>query len=203
MKKLTISTVLLSILIVSSISVAKQIRSNVPRKSYYKFIKGENSKLSRSTIADIYHALEYYTPRYFGTKNNITFENALSWMLAVIAQESSFRNINGDEGKSIGYGQIRITTCDEARKYNGIKRKLNLIARWDNLHCSYAEIHRLFNIFENIEYAVMAYNCGEGCVKYWIKKGLIEKKKKNYLNKIKKKRQKLLKIINTYKKRKT
>lgn len=170
---------------------------STPKEAYYAFIKKVRPAISNKEMRDIFRAIEYYTPRYFGI--NGKFEEGLIWMLSIIAQESSFRNVNGDEGKSIGYGQIQIPTCNEARKYNGIKKQMNLIARWDNIHCSSAELNRLNEIFGNFEHAIMAYNCGVRCVEYWIRKDLIKTKKKNYFNKVDRRRQKLLKTIQEYK----
>ena len=169
--------------------------SDVPKEVYYKFIESENPSLPRYKVVDIFHAVEYYIPRYFGVDGDDVFEEGLVWELSKLAQESSFRNINGDEGKSIGYGQAQKSTCDMAREYNGIKRQLNLIARWDNLHCSAGILNMLHERFGNFEHAIMAYNCGEGCVKYWIRKGLIQEKKRDYFDKVNRKRTKLLKMI--------
>ena len=114
-------------------------------------------------------------------------------------KESSFVNKNGDEGKSIGYMMVQIPTCDIACKYNGISRELNLIARWDNIHCGMAELNRLHEILGgDWKQVIKAYNGGLGVI-YEPKryaKGL--RMTISHLVRVEKKREKLLKMIEEY-----
>ena len=192
-KVLSIIAALIIVCTTTGISHSDEFKnySGVPKEVYYKFIKDQNRRLSQKRIEDIYKAVEYFNPRYFGTKN----DDGIIWTLSVMAQESSFRNVNGDEGLSIGYMQVQIPTCDVARRHNGIKRQLNLHSLWDNVHCGMGEINRLHKKFGNFDLAIMAYNCGASCVDFWIRKGLVAVKKRNYFDKVNGRRRHLLEII--------
>lgn len=167
LKKIYTISILLLILFVTVIS-ARADMSTIDDVVYLKFIQNQNPFISNVKAREILRAVKYYTPRYFGDDDIEGFE----WTLSVIAQESSFRNINGDEGVSIGYMQIQEPTCDLARKHNGIKRDLNLHSMWPNIHCGMAELNRLYDKFDgDFELAIKAYNAGEGAVNRWLRKG--------------------------------
>ena len=150
-------------------------------------------------MKDIFRAIKYYTPRYFGIKG-IT-EESLSWILPAIAQESSFRNQNGDRGNSIGYMMVTLKTCDKARKYNGIKRKLNLTVRWDNVHAGLAEMNRLYShptIHGDWELVIRGYNSGTDVLENPIRYARGMRMNTKHLKRVKYFRQRLLSIIEEY-----
>ena len=183
MKKL-----LLFILILFNVSIC-----NANDKIYLEFIKSENPRIRMWEAKNIIQAVKYYNPRYFDD------DEAINWEFSMLAQESSFRNINGDEGLSIGYGMVQIETCNTARNYNGIKRQLNLHSLWDNIHCSMAEFHRLYNYYNDYEMAVRAYNAGIKNVNSYIKYGVLNNpSRKKHLEYVKKKKRKLDKIMEKY-----
>ena len=96
------------------------------------------------------------------------FEEGLVYTLAMISQESAFQNINGDEGFSIGILQVTLKTCAVAKRYNGIKRDINLIDIGQNLWCGMAEFNRLTEHYDHDwEKSVRAYNAGIGGVTFW------------------------------------
>jgi len=130
---------------------------------YISYIKKQNSRISTSRAREIVSAVEYYAPRYFGKEK----EEGTKIALSIMAQESAFRNVNGDDGASIGFMQIQIPTCNDARKFNGIKRRLNLHALWDNVHCGMSEINRLYvKLGGNWDRIIKAYNGGLSSVLY-------------------------------------
>lgn len=167
--------------------------TEIPKEIYYKFIKNQNRRIPNWKMRQVYTAVKYYNPRYFGPT-----DEGIIWILSLMAQESSFRNVNGDEGVSIGYMQIQIPTCEMSRKHNGIKKEMNLHSLWDNIHCSMGELNRLYDIFGNFKHSIMAYNCGASCVKKWIEWDIIEEKEKDYFDKVNKKRKKILNFIDEY-----
>ena len=198
MKKLVFC---LFILLQTSISYSTEVKetTNVPKKAYYEFIKKIRPDISIREMKDILRAINYYTPRYFGVKG-ITDES-MSWILPAIAQESSFRNQNGDRGNSIGYMMVTLKTCDMARKYNGIKRKLNLIARWDNIHAGMAEMNRLYvhpTINGNWELVIRGYNSGTHVLEEPVRYARGMRMNKKHLKRVKYFRQMLLDIIEEY-----
>lgn len=201
MKRILATVLLLVCTIVSSPANSEEIQkhSTIPKEVYYKFIKEVRPHIPTYEMEDIFRAIEYYTPRYFGEKG--VFEESLTWTLSSIARESVFDNINGDEGKSIGYMMVQIPTCDIARKHNGIKRELNLIARWDNIHCGMAEMNRLYEHFAikgDWEKVLIGYNGGTGVVMYPQKYRKGDRMTKVHLKAVKKYRKRLLEIIEEY-----
>ena len=134
--------------------------------TYINFIKNQNPYLSDYKAKDILRAVKYYAPRYFTNKKGGTDEGII-WTLSFMAHESSFRNVNGDEGLSIGYMQIQYSTCNLSRRHNGIKRKMNLINRWDNIHCGMGELNRLYEKLDgDWNRITKAYNGGLSSVLY-------------------------------------
>lgn len=199
MKKLLIC---LFILLQTTLVQAEETKrhSDIPKEVYYTFIKKVRPSISNREMKDIFRAVEYYTPRYFGVKG--IFEESLTWILPAIAQESTFRNQNGDEGKSIGYMMVTIPTCYGARKYNGIKRKLNLISRWDNIHCGLAEMNRLYvypGIDGDWEKVIRYYNSGTHVLEEPIKYARGNRMNKKHLKRVKYFRKVLLDTIENYK----
>ena len=191
MKNTICSFVLLISLSLSSMSEAEEIKrhSDIPKKVYYEFIKSVNPKLSSHDVKGIYKDVEYRVPRYFGVDGY--FEEGLVYTLAMTATESGFRNINGDEGLSIGFLQVTLKTCNTARRYNNIYRELNLIDRGQNIWCGMAEFNRLTEYYDhNWEKAVRAYNAGTGGVRFW------EKYKGKDISHLLKKNQKAWKKLN-------
>ena len=173
--------------------------SDIPKEVYYSFIKKVRPHISDYEMKDIFRAIEHYIPRYFGVRG--LFEESLTYILPAIAQESSFRNQNGDEGQSIGYMMVTLPTCDKARTHNGIRRKLNLISRWDNIHCGLAEMNRLYDhplINGDWELVIRGYNSGTHVLKEPIKHGRGMRMNEKHLNRIKKYRKMLLEIIDKY-----
>ena len=176
-----------------------QRQSDIPKEVYYKFIKKVRPHISDHEMKDIFRAVEYYVPRYFGAKG--IFEESLTWILPAIAQESTFRNQNGDEGRSIGYMMVTLPTCDTARRHNGIMRPLNLISKWDNIHCGLAEMNRLYEhpiINGDWELVIRGYNSGTEVLKYPRKYARGNRMNKVHLSRIKKYRKMLLEIIENY-----
>lgn len=185
----------------SSVAYGDEVKrhSDIPNEVYYEFIKKVNPWISDHEMKDTFKAIEYYNPRYFGVKG--IFEESLTWILPAIAQESTFRNQNGDEGKSIGYMMVTMPTCDTARRHNGIKRQLNLISRWDNIHCGMAEMNRLYEhpiISGDWELVIRGYNSGIEVLKNPIRYGRGMRMNQIHLNRIKKYRKMLLIIIEKY-----
>ena len=197
---LTTFTVLCCIF-ASNLTYADEIKRqiDIPKEVYYKFIKKVRPHISDYEMKDIFRAIEYYNPRYFGAKG--LFEESLTWILPAIAQESTFRNQNGDEGKSIGYMMVTIDTCDTARRHNGIRRELNLISRWDNIHCGMAEMNRLYVhpiINGDWELVIRGYNSGTEVLKNPRRYARGNRMNKVHLSRIKKYRKMLLEIIEKY-----
>jgi len=160
----------------------------------YKFIKSQNKYISNYKMKEIVKAIKYYIPRYFGDEG--IYNEGLIWTLSIMARESVFRNINGDEGKSIGYMQIQNPTCNIARKYNGIKRQMNLIALWDNIHCGMGELNRLHEKLNcDWDLTIKGYNGGLSSVLYPNKWRKSNRQTDIYLKLVKEKRDKLLEII--------
>ena len=199
MKKLIICiALLLQTTLVQAVEVKKH--SDIPKKVYYSFIKKVRPTISTREMKDIFRAIEYYTPRYFGVKG--IFEESLTWTLPAIAQESSFRNQNGDEGQSIGYMMVTRPTCDVASKYNGIRKKLNLISKWDNIHCGLAEMNRLYvypGIDSDWEKVIRYYNSGTHVLEDPIRYARGNRMNKKHLKRVKYFRKILLDIIEEYK----
>ncbi|MCK5601973.1 transglycosylase SLT domain-containing protein [Candidatus Pacearchaeota archaeon] len=198
MKKLILC---LFILLQTSISYSEEVKetTSVPKEVYYKFIKKVRPDISIREMKDIFRAIKYYTPRYFGVKG-IT-EESLSWILPAIAQESSFRNQNGDRGNSIGYMMVTRKTCGKARRHNGIKKRLNLTARWDNVHCGMAEMNRLYTnplIKGNWELVIRGYNSGLHVLKEPVKHARGMRMNEKHLQRVKYFRKMLLSIIEDY-----
>jgi hypothetical protein len=166
--------------------------SDIPKEVYYKFIKKVRPHISDHEMNQILNAVIYYSPRYFGDDIE-----GIEWTLSIIAGESSFRNVLGDLDKGIshGYMQIQKRTCDETRKFNGIKRKLDLNKLYQNIHCGMGHLSQLHKRYDgNFIYAVIAYNNGYPSTDRWIRRGTISTKteylswilsKKNKLNKLK------------------
>lgn len=198
MKKLLLG---LFILLQTSISYSAEVKetTNIPKEVYYKFIKKVRPDISTREMKDIFRAITYYTPRYFGVKG-IT-EESLSWILPAIAQESSFRNQNGDGGTSIGYMMVTRKTCDKARRYNGIRKKLSLTARWDNIRCGMAEMNRLYvypGIDGDWEKIIRYYNSGTHVLEEPIRYARGNRMNKKHLKRVKYFRKMLLDITSTY-----
>ena len=150
-------------------------------------------------MKDVFRAVEYYTPRYFGVKG--IFEESLTWILPAIAQESSFDNIIGDGGTSLGYMMVKETTCNEARKYSGITQKLNLHSRWPNIHCGMAEMNRLYvypGIEGDWEKVIRYYNSGTHVLEDPIRYARGNRMNKKHLKRVKYFRKMLLDIIEEY-----
>ena len=197
---ITVLTTLCSI-VVSTVAYGDTTKkeSDIPKEVYYSFIKKVRPDISDREMKDIYRAIEYYIPRYFGVRGE--FEESLTWILPAIAQESSFRNQNGDAGNSIGYMMVTIPTCEKAKNHNGIKRDLNLISRWGNIHCGLAEMHRLYTyplINGDWELIIRGYNSGTRVLEEPIKHGRGMRMNEKHLNRIKKYREMLLAIIDNY-----
>ena len=174
-------------------------QSDIPKEVYYKFIKKVRPHIPDHEMKDIFRAIEYYVPRYFGIKG--IFEESLTWILPAIAQESTFDNIIGDGGSSLGYMMVKESTCKEARKFNGIKRELNLYERWDNIHCGLAEMNRLYSypiINGDWELVIRGYNSGTHVLEEPIKHGRGMRMNEKHLKRIKKYRKMLLEIIDKY-----
>ena len=195
------SILCLCILLQTSISYSGEVKetTNIPKEVYYKFIKKVRPDISTREMKDIFRAIKYYTPRYFGVKG-ITDES-LSWILPAIAQESSFRNQNGDRGNSIGYMMVTRKTCNITRKYNGIKRKLNLVARWDNIHCGMAEMNRLYAhpiVHGNWELVIRGYNSGTHVLADPIRYARGMRMNAKHLKRVKYFRKMLLRIISKH-----
>lgn len=177
-----------------------QKHSEIPKEVYYKFIKKIRPYISDYEMKDIFRAVEYYTPRYFGVKG--IFEESLTWILAAIAQESAFQNQNGDKGNSIGYMMVTMPTCETARRYNGITRRIKLTSRWPNIHCGMAEMNRLYEhpiINGNWELVIRGYNSGIKVLEEPRRYARGNRMNKVHLARIKKYRNMLLKIIQEYK----
>ena len=201
MKGFLTAIILSCCIFTSSVAHGDEVKrqSDIPNEVYYTFIKKVRPYISDHEMKDIFRAVEYYVPRYFGVKG--LFEESLTWILPAIAQESTFRNQNGDEGKSIGYMMVTIPTCNEARKHNGIKRELNLISRWDNIHCGMAEMNRLYAhplINGDWELIIRGYNSGTHVLEEPIKHGRGMRMNEKHLNRIKGYRKTLLEIIDKY-----
>lgn len=195
MKKLVLG---LFILLQTSISYSAEVKetTSIPKEVYYKFIKKVRPDISNREMKDILRAINYYSPRYFGVKG-ITNES-MSWILPAIAQESSFRNQNGDGGNSIGYMMVTRKTCGKARRHNGIKRKLNLTARWDNVHCGMAEMNRLYvhsTIHGDWELVIRGYNSGTDVLEDPIRYARGMRMNTKHLKRVKYFRKMLLSII--------
>lgn len=191
----------LCILLQATISYSAEVKetTNVPKEVYYKFIKKVRPDISTREMKDIFRAIKYYSPRYFGVKG-IT-EESLSWILPAIAQESSFRNQNGDKGNSIGYMMVTRKTCGKARRYNGIRQKLNLTARWDNVRCGMAEMNRLYShpiINGDWELVIRGYNSGLHVLKKPTKYARGMRMNTKHLKRVKYFRKMLLDIIENY-----
>lgn len=167
---------------------------NIPDAVFYEFIKNQNKYISTRKMKDVLRAVKYYNPRYFGKEGRRNY--GLILVLSIMAQESSFRNINGDEGKSIGWMQIQYPTCDLAKKHNGIRKKVNLISRWGNIRCGSAELNRLDeNLDGNMRMTIKAYNGGLDSQlepQKWI---LSNRQTDTYYKYVTKKREKLLNYI--------
>lgn len=173
--------------------------SDVPKEVYYEFIKKVRPDISDREMKDIYRAIEYYVPRYFGVRGE--FEESLTWILPAMAQESTFRNQNGDEGKSHGYMMVTKPTLKLAKKHNGIKRNLNLISRWDNIHAGLAVMNMLYVhplINGDWELIIRGYNSGTRVLEEPIKHGRGMRMNEKHLNRIKKYRKMLLALIDNY-----
>lgn len=152
---------------------------------YVTYIKKNNSRISTSRASNIVAAVEYYAPRYFGKHK----DEGIKWVLSIMAQESAFRNVNGDDGASIGYMQIQIPTCNAARKFNGIKSQLNLHSLWSNVHCGMGEIHRLHSkLGGDWDRIIKAYNGGLASVLYPSRYKKANRMTDVYLKRIKAKR---------------
>jgi hypothetical protein len=97
---------------------------------------------------------------------------------------------------------VTIPTCDTARRHNVIKRKLNLISRWDNIHCGMAEMNRLYEhpiINGDWELIIRGYNSGTNVLKYPKRYARGNRMNKIHLSRIKKYRNILVKMIGEYK----
>lgn len=138
---------------------------------YKKYIKEENPFLKDGEINRILTAVKYFNPRYFHEDP----ENGVEFTLAIMAQESSFRDgVMGDcnekQCDSYSLMQIQIPTAEKAAEYNGIKRDVNLMQMWDNIHLGMANLNFLHERYEgNWQHAVMAYNRGHENVDKLIK----------------------------------
>lgn len=203
MRRILTTIMLLCGVLLSSVAYGDDIKrhSDIPKEVYYDFIKSENPSITDKKTREIFSAVEYYTPRYFGEHGDVVFEEGLRWTLASIAQESNFENKNGDEGLSIGFMMVQYATCDVARKYNEIQREMNLIALWDNIHCGMAEKNRLHEMFEgDWEKVIKAYNGGPGVITQpnRFRKGV--RMTNVHFKRVKKKREKLQRIIDEYEK---
>ena len=199
MKKLILCVaLLLQTTLVQAAEVKKH--SDIPKEVYYEFIKKVRPHISNHEMKDIFRAIEYYTPRYFGTKG--VFEESLTWVLAAIAQESSFSNQNGDRGNSIGYMMVTSPTCEKARKYNGITKHIRLTSRWPNIHCGMAEMNRLYvypGIDGDWEKVIRYYNSGTHVLEEPIRYARGNRMNKKHLKRVKYFRNMLLDIIEEYK----
>ena len=198
LKKLILCVILLlQTTLVQAAEVKKH--SDIPKEVYYTFIKKVRPDISNREMKDVFRAIKYYTPRYFGVKG-IT-EESLSWILPAIAQESSFRNQNGDRGNSIGYMMVTKKTCDKARRYNGIWRKLNLTARWDNVHAGMSEMNRLYShptIKGDWELVIRGYNSGTHVLENPIRYARGMRMNTKHLKRVKYFRRMLLELIEDY-----
>ena len=196
MKKLIIAIILL----LPSYGFASEIEDieqhKIPDSVFIEFIKTQNDRISKAKALEIVRAIKYYAPRYFKNETRSIYNEGLTWVFAMIAQESSFRNVNGDEGVSIGYMQVQTLTCMEARRYNGIKVNLNLHALWPNIHCGMAEIHRLHNNTQSDwRLTVKAYNGGLGAALRPLKWKTSNRQTDKHFALVSKRRAKLLKYI--------
>ena len=201
MKVFLTAFIMLCCICMSNVAYGDEVKrhSDIPKEVYYKFIKKVRPHISEHEMKDIFRAIEYYVPRYFGVKG--IFEESLTWILPAIAQESTFRNQNGDEGKSIGYMMVTLPTCDTARRHNGIRRELNLISRWDNIHCGMAEMSRLYEhhiIDGDWELVIRGYNSGTKALKYPKRYARGNRMNKIHLSRIKKYREMLLGMIESH-----
>lgn len=173
---------MISFYITPSISYSNDI-------AYYQYIKSQNHRISDHEAKKIIKAIKYYQPRYFS-------EEGIDWTLSIIAAESSFRNVLGDMDKGIshGYMQIQKPTCDDSRKYNNIKRELDLNTIYGNIHCGMSFLNFLHERYdENFIYAIIAYNNGHNAVDRWIRNNNIDGKTQ-YLSRVLEKKYKLDKI---------
>lgn len=78
-------------------------------------------------------------------------------MLALIERETNFRNITGDDGKSMGYCQIQECWWDGLMEEIGAE---DLSDPYDNFRTSCAIMARLTERYGNIRDALSAYNTG-------------------------------------------
>ena len=132
--------------------------------AYKKYIKEENPYLQDKDVSEILTAVKYYNPRYFPDDP----ENGIEFTLSIMAQESSFRDgVMGDCDKekeqcdSYSLMQIQAPTAKEAAEYNGIKRDIDLMKMWDNIHMGMGNLNFLHERYEgNWQHTVMAYNRG-------------------------------------------
>lgn len=97
-------------------------------------------------------------------------------IFAVIDAESAFDENAVSEKGAIGLMQLMPETAFFAADMLGMKLKGEEIAVKEiNLLLGVSYMKYLLDKFESIELAVAAYNAGEGNVKSWLKRGVIEK----------------------------
>lgn len=85
------------------------------------------------------------------------FEIDFDMALAVIEQETNFRNVTGDDGASVGYMQV------QDRWWSGLMEEIgarDLTEPEDNFRTGCAILRQLLDKHGNIEDALSAYNTG-------------------------------------------
>lgn len=81
-----------------------------------------------------------------------------SLMLALIEHETNFRNIPGDDGKSLGYCQIQL------KWWSGLMEEIgaeDLTVPYDNFRTACAIMARHIENYGSVERALTAYNTGK------------------------------------------
>ena len=119
-------------------------------------------------------------------------------VLAVIKTESSFNKTAVSNKGAVGLMQIMPSTAEFVAEMVGVRGVINLYDPNTNINLGTAYLKYLLNKFKNVNFALAAYNAGEGNVKKWIENGTINpfpyKETELYVRRVVK-RQKLYKIL--------
>lgn len=87
----------------------------------------------------------------------LEYEVDFNLMLALIEQETNFRNVKGDGGDSVGYMQI------QSKWWSGLMAEIcaeNLMEPVDNFRTGCAILRQLLDKYGSVEDALSAYNRG-------------------------------------------
>lgn len=109
------------------------------------------------------------------TETGVQYELAL----AVVRQETSFRNINGDNGNSIGYMQVQPRWHGDRMERLGVT---DLTDPYSNFLVGCDYLAEVIGKDKGVEWALMAYNGGQSYANKLAKAGKVSKYATNVLD---------------------